>query len=384
MTQTAPELSTLNPRPLRRPGRTGRVVVAVAIALVLVIAGAVVYAEWAKANGGTTLVIYTYPSLLGGSCGAGGAAQGVFANFSSEYGVTIDVECPSGNLVQTLEAQANSPGADLVVGLDEITAPQAESLGLLVNYTPPSIVDVNSSLVAHLSPDHYVTPYEYGYLAIDYTDDFANATGGAIANSSFPDFAQNTSWADQLIYEDPTLDITGEEFLAWEVLYYETVLHEDWTGFWQSILPHASDSDSWGDAYAEFEQGTHAMVVSYTTDPASAVYYGGGPAFNSTVSTHNGTLYGWETLYGVGIVKGTTHLTLDQEFVNYLLNGSVQSQIPLNEWEYPANDTVALPSYYSALIPPSSIVPLNDETTPSELAANITGWLSTWETLAGA
>ncbi|MGI0054193.1 MAG: hypothetical protein ACREBZ_00490 [Thermoplasmata archaeon] len=372
-----------NPPRLRRPGRWGRVVIAAAIAIVVIVAGSLAYAQWVKATEGPTLVVYTYASLLGGSCGSGGAASGVFANFSSEYHVTVDVECPSGNLVDTLEAQAGSPGADLVVGLDEITGPEAESLGLLVNYTPPGLADVNASLVAALSPDHYVTPYEYGYLGIDYTDSFYNATGGAIANSSFPDFATNSSWADQLLYEDPSIDITGEEFLAWEVLYYETVLHEDWTGFWTSVLPHAHDSSSWDEAFDDFGSANGNLVVSYTTDPASAAYYPTGFGFNTTVASLNGTLYGWETIYGAGIVKGSTHLTLDEEFIDYLLSGSVQSEVPLNEWEYPANSTVALPAVYSDLIPPSSIHALNAAITPSELAVDITGWITTWETLAG-
>jgi ABC-type thiamine transport system substrate-binding protein len=122
--------------------------------------------------------------------------------------------------------------------------------------------------------------------------------------------------------------------------------------------------------------------VSYSTDPAYAAYYGQAGQYNSTVSWWNGTEYGWRTVYGIGIVSGSRHLSLDQEFENWFLSGTVQSQIPTNEWEYPANQTVALPAVFDAALDPSSIVPLNDATTPSAVAASIYGWVSTYQELA--
>ncbi len=361
--------------------------IAVAIGLVVIIAGLAIYYSYSSGSGsGPTITIYTYSSLLGGACATGTPAAGVFANFSREYHARVVVDCVSGNLVSTLYAQRSAPGADLVIGLDEITAPQAEALGLLQPYSDASdLANINASLVQQISTNGDVIPYEYGYLAIDYTSAFYNATHGAIANSTFVDIADNSSWARQLVYEDPTTDITGEEFLAWEVLYYESVLHENWTTFWSKILPYATAAPDWGTAFGEFE-APYQMVVSYTTDPAYATYYGQGGGFNSTVTNDHGTLYGWKTIYGIGIVQGSRHVALDNEFIHYFLSGSVQSQLPLSEWEYPANRTVALPPVYaeSNLISPASIHALNSVLTPSELAANITGWLTTWESLAGA
>ncbi len=375
-------------RRLRRPGRWGHVVVAVAIAVVVVVGGIGAYQYYRAHTGPAPLVIYTYPGLLGSvSCG-GQPLEGILANFSAAHGIPpIQVDCPSGTLVQTLEAQASSPSADLVIGLDELTAPQAEQLGLLVPYVSPQLVSINRSVVDYLSPDHYVTPYEYGYLGIDYTHAFGNATDGAIGNSSLANFTTNETWARGLAYEDPLTDITGEEFLAWTVEFYEHVLDENWTDFWKAILPLATDAGSWSTAFnTDFvELGSTPMVVSYTTDPASAVYYGEGDFFNTTVSLWKDALYGWETIYGIGIVAGTHHLALDEAFINYFLNGSVQSEIPLNEWEYPANATVPLPAVYDPLIPPASITPLNqylEGDSPVEVAASLAGWQTTWESLA--
>jgi len=369
-------------RPVRRPGRWGRALGPVAIATVVVLAGLGIYGYVSSTLGGTTLVIYTYPSLLGGaSCGGSSAFSSVFGDFASAHHVRVVVECPAGTLVNTLLEQSDAPAADLVIGLDEITTPQAEQHHLLVPYAPPELADVPSALIPELSPDLAAVPYEYGYLSIDYSSAFFNETGGAVASATLPDLVNNTSWADQLVVEDPTVDITGEEFLVWEIEYYENVLHQDWTMFWKD--PHAGLlhlAPDWGTAFGLFMDapGQNQMVVSYSTDPAYATYYGEAGAFNSTGSWWHGTQYAWKTIYGIGIVNGTRHLGLDQEFEEWFLSGAVQSQIPTTEWEYPANETVALPPSFSSAIPPSSIVALNDETTPAAIANSLPGWIDAW------
>ncbi len=370
------------PRPLRRPGRSGRVILSVVVALVVVGAGYGVY-EYERTNSSEpTLVIYTYASLLNGTVCNPGVYGTVFGAFAAAHHVQIELECPTGTLVSTLLAQAASPVADLVIGLNEITTPEAEAHHLLIPYAPPELANVSPTLVAQLSPDFGAVPYEYGYLAFDYTPAFLNQTGGAAARPTFPDFANNSSWAAQLVTEDPSQDITGEEFLAWEVEYYETVLHQNWTDFWTGVRgtlpPPAPD---WGTAfYSDFDSapGQDQAVVSYSTDPAYADYYGESGQFNSSVAWWNGTEYGWRTIYGIGIVNGTAHLALDQEFEDWFLGGTVQSEIPTNEWEYPANTTVPLPPAFSAAVPIGPIVPLNDRVAPAQLAADLPGWVNQW------
>jgi len=380
-----PEAAPGAGRRLRRPGRSGRVLVAVALAAGVVLAGLGTYDFVESEFGGTTLVILTYPSLFGGACGgpsAAGVFSAVFGAFASAHGIRIAVECPPGTAYSWLVNQSETPVADLVIGLDEITAPQAEAAHLLVPYSPPSLANVSPSLVAELSPGHAATPYEYGFLGIDYNETFYNATAGAVAHLTFPDLDNNSTWARSLLVEDPEADITGEEFLAWQVEYYTHVLHQDWTKFWTGAPSGAFPlSDSWGDAYGEFASGDFPMVVSYSADPAYAAYYGSSGSFNTTESWWNGTQYGWKTIYGLGIVNGSRHLALDEEFENWFLSGTVQAEIPTNEWEYPANVTVPLPPVYAAAIPPGSIVALNNDTTPAEVGASISGWVQTWESV---
>lgn len=373
-------------RRLRRPGAAGRALVAVGVAVAVALAGAGTYVYLADQFGGTTLVIYTYPSLLGGAdCGNASAFQTAFGTFASAHHVRIVVVCPPGNLYGALVNRSGAPVADLVIGLDEITAPQADAAHLLVPYAPPALSDVNASLVSQLAPDHAAVPYEAGFLAIDYNSSFYNATSGAIASASLADLVDNNSWARSLVVEDPLTDITGEEFLLWQILFYTEVLHQNWTDFWTVGGPGVpAVAPTWGDAFAEFSAGARALTVSYSTDPAYAAYYGELGAFNATGAWWHGTEYSWRTIYGIGIVNGTRHLALDQQFENWFLSGTVQSLLPTNEWEYPANGTVEVPSaYYQYAIPPADLVAVNDlnGTTPAELTAELPSWLATWQSL---
>jgi thiamine transport system substrate-binding protein len=382
---TGPSLAPPSRRRVRAPGRTGRVVLAVGVVLVVGLAG-LGLAEYVNSGLGLpTIVVYTYPSLLGGADCDPAVYSTVFASFAQTHHVRFELECPAGTLVSTLLSQQNAPGADLVIGLDELTTPIAEAHGLLVPYAPPELANVSPDLVSELSPDDGAVPYEYGYLAIDYASAFANATDGAVAHATLQEFANNSSWADQLLTESPLLDLTGEEFLVWQILYYEQVLHENWTAFWNDVrgsLPNPAPD--WGTAYGEFldAPGQNQMVVSYSTDPAYAAEYGEAGAFNSTLAWWNGTAYAWRTIYGIGIVAGTRHLALDEEFENWFLSPTVQAEIPLNEWEYPAVPTTPLPAVFDAALNTSGADVLNTATTPSAIAADLPGWVNEWAALA--
>jgi thiamine transport system substrate-binding protein len=373
-------------RSRRRAGRTLRILAATVVALAVVLAGYGVYSyeSHLPAAGTTDLVVYTYPSFFGGGCGSNISA--VLAPFESQHHVTVTFECPGGSLLATLENERNAPSADVVVGLDEVTATRAADDGLLVPYAPTGLANVPSNLVAELDPTHHSTPYEWGYLSIDYSPSFWNATDGAIAHAAFSDFTNNTTWAKGLLTEDPTGDITGDEFLLWEIAFYQYVLHQDWTSWWRSVAPYIQTAPDWQTAFDEFSSPPNnpPMVVSYTTDAAYAAATGSPGSLNGTVTSWGGVEYGWKTIYGMGVVNGSAHVGLDEALIDWLLGGTVQAAIPTNEWEYPANDTAALPPSFGAALDPASIVALDDTMTPAEIALELPGYLNEWQSLMSA
>jgi ABC-type thiamine transport system substrate-binding protein len=366
------------PRLRSKPGSTGRVLLAVALAVIVVLAGygGYAYLQAHPSGGEPVLWIATYESLFSGNCGAANLTA-LLDEFGQAHSVQVKLICPSQTLSSWLDTYKNDPQADVVLGLDEITAPQADADGVLVDYTPPALSDEVPGLANALSPDHAVVPYEYGLLGVDYTAQFRNATHDAADNFSFEQLASNSSWSSAMTIEDPTTDITGEEFLMWEIQYYTQILHQDWQPFWASIDPHVHYVTLWSTAYSEFGNDTipspPQLIPSYTLDvtagPPGTIY--------SQVAHHNGSRYGWQTIYGLGIVKGTTHLSLDQQFINWWLGPSVQSQLPTYEYEYPANASTPLPSDFSEAVPPSSVVALNTPLTTSTVST----WLDDWQAI---
>ncbi len=333
-------------------------------------------------SGGTRLTVYTYPSFLGGPCNTA-ALESVFGSFAGAHRTTVTLVEPSGSLLAAIDHPIG-PEADVVVGLDEVTATAALEAGLIVPYRSPALSGMVPGLASELAPDAAATPYEYGYLGIDYNSSFNSALGGAAARLSLPALASHLRWAENFLYENPTTSIVGEEFLVSEIAYYQSVLHQPWQPFWNATLPVAPQAIDWQDAFNEFTGPTGApgFFVSYTTDPAFAAFSGTPGAYNSTVPWWNGTAYGWRTIYGAAIVHGSAHPALDQALINWLLSPTVQSLLPTNEWEYPANASVPLPAVFRYAESPNSISPLNGALSPGEIAADLPGWLADWQALA--
>ncbi|HEV2519674.1 MAG TPA: thiamine ABC transporter substrate-binding protein [Thermoplasmata archaeon] len=370
----------------RRPGATGRLLAGIAVAVVVVLAGLGIGSYLSAHHlfpfsaGEPTITVYTYDSLFGG-CGSANLTA-LVGSFESAHHAHVVLDCLSGTLASTLIAQKNAPGADVVIGLDEVNAPQADAAGVLIPYTPPELAAQPASLVGEIASDHSVAPYEFGYLGIDYTPAFFQATRGAVANFSLPEVAANGTWAKGLMVENPESDIVGEEFLLSEIAFYQQVLHENWTGFWHSVDPAIRVSDSWSDAYTSFTTPPNSppMLASFNTDPAAAAS-GGTPAFNATLYHWNGSTYAWKTVYGIGIVRGTTHLALDQAFEDWFLQGPVQSEIPTNEWVYPANTSVPLPASFGWAADPNGATVLNGAIPPSSIPGALPTWLNQWQAI---
>ncbi len=325
------------------------------------------------------LAIETYASFFDSGPAPAAARAALFGGFENATHSTVCVEYVSGDLAQSLLTSPNRP--DVVVGLDELTAPSVDAAGLLVDYASPLLSGVPSALVDAIAPDHSVTPYEYGYLGLDYNVSYDASHGHPFSSGDYlTDIEENGSLARQFLYELPTTDITGQEFLAMEVAYSEEVLHANWTTFWRAIGATAPSTTDWGAGFGEFSAGTYASFVSYTTDPAYNAYYGPVGTVNSSVLRDGGLNYSWETVYGVGIVRGGVHnLSLAEAFVNWMLSSGTQSAIPLNEWEYPAVAGTPLPAAFDWSVPPSDITPLNSFQSAAQTSADLPGWILEWQ-----
>lgn len=361
---------------------------ALVIALVVTVAGfSIYYFIENQRPSGNVLVVYTYPSFMQYGLNNTSALNTVFKTFEKEYNVTIEIKTPSAGVFNALNATRSHPQADIVIGLTNMNGISAVQDGLLIPFASPEDAYINSTLLSEMgSAAQYLTPYEYSYLGIDYNLSYS---GNGSFEPSFADLATKAN-VSNLLMENPVYDDTGLGFLLWEIAYYSYVLHQpdNWTSWWTQVRDNSTGLpnhvyDGWDSAFGAFNQGNGTnLVVSYLTDPIYNVVWGY-PPIGSSVTYHNGSAYGWRTIYGIGIVNGSTHLQLDKEFINYFLGSTVQSLIPENEWMYPAANTSSyLPPLYNSTLPDqSSIIPLNNYMNASYVSSNINSWKLEWQAI---
>uniref|UniRef100_UPI003FF15449 thiamine ABC transporter substrate-binding protein n=1 Tax=Fusobacterium mortiferum TaxID=850 RepID=UPI003FF15449 len=171
--------------------------------------------------------------------------------FQEETGDSIKFISIDG-IVGRLKLEKKRPKADVVVGLTELTTEMARRENLILPYVPKNIDNIAN--VSFKMSSEYVTPMDYGILAINYNKE-------KIPNppKSLKELGAMTK---QLMVENPKVSITGEEALQWSVALYG----ENWLDFWKELKPAIySVEPGWSEAFAKFTAGEAPMMVGYAT-----------------------------------------------------------------------------------------------------------------------
>lgn len=171
--------------------------------------------------------------------------------FQEETGDSIKFISIDG-IVGRLKLEKKRPKADVVVGLTELTTEMARRENLILPYVPKNIDNIANANFKMSS--EYVTPMDYGILAINYNKE-------KIPNppKSLKELGAMTK---QLMVENSKVSITGEEALQWSVALYG----ENWLDFWKELKPAIySVEPGWSEAFAKFTAGEASMMVGYAT-----------------------------------------------------------------------------------------------------------------------
>lgn len=171
--------------------------------------------------------------------------------FQKETGDTIKFVSIDG-IVGRLKLEKKRPKADVVVGLTELTTEMARRENLILPYVPKNIDNIAN--VSFKMSSEYVTPMDYGILAINYNKEKIPNTPKSLKELG--------AMTKQLMVENPKVSITGEEALQWSVALYG----ENWLDFWKELKPAIySVEPGWSEAFAKFTAGEAPMMVGYAT-----------------------------------------------------------------------------------------------------------------------
>ncbi|MFX1260818.1 MAG: thiamine ABC transporter substrate-binding protein [Promethearchaeota archaeon] len=372
-------VSAMSEYPERRDPRL--VVLGLAVVVVIAIASIVIIST-PPATERPTLLVYTYDSFMWWGDDPDTIFERAFGAFEERYDCNVTIErlqTDANGIVSRLGTEKSNPVADVVIGIDNILILQSGVTDLLTPYEPSNLDVVNSTFIDALDPDHYVVPFDFGLVTLIYKNSSLELFP-ELNNLTFADLA-SPALASGFVTQDPKFSSPGLAFLLTEIAVHEKILHVNWTDWWMDVNEYIDVQPGWSESWSVwYDSPSKHIMNSYGTDGAYSVYfYGGEPETGIAPIYHDGDHYAWMQVEGMGLVKNGPNPELAKLFIDYCLNETVQSLIATNQWMFPVRTGIALDPAFEYALHPSDVSLLNELLPRTEIAANLTTWLDTFD-----
>jgi len=313
------------------------------------------------------IVVYTYDSFV-----SWGPAAALKQAFSEEYDCDVEYVTAGGGkaTLSRLIAERGAGGTTADLFMAELNdVPRIVNYDLFLPLTEADVPNL-ASVPADLCTTGLsgFVPYEYGYITLTY-DSHAFSTQSPPA--TLEDLI-DPAYAGKLICEDPRTSSTGFSFLLWTIAHFG---EDGYLDFWRSIRDSLlTITQGWGEAWSLLTHNEAPLMVSFSTDTAYAAMSGDPLRYRAYAPGEEG----YRTVYGIGIVKGTQHVELAQEFIDLLLSKEMQELIPETEIMFPANaDATLPPAFERYAIVPQTVLSIPLDVVGEKMAQ----WLHAWETV---
>ena len=280
----------------------------------------------------------------------------------------------AGSALNKAILSKNAPLADVFYGVDNTFLSRAVDAGIFEPYNPPLLKTIPT--IYQLDPTLNLLPVDYGDVCINYDKAYFSNRSLSIPQK-FEDLL-NPEYKDMLVMENPATSSTGLAFLLATIAHFG---QDNYLNYWKSLNSNGMVVvDDWSTAYytnfsGSSGHGPQPLVVSYASSPAAEVIYATTKLSEAPTAsiTAEGTCF--RQVEFVGILKGTTHRTLAEKFVDFMLGVQFQEDMPLQMFVYPVNPDAKLPpefvKYAQVSTTPASLDPGN-------IAANRDKWISAW------
>jgi len=305
-------------------------------------------------------------------------SDAVLADFTKQTGLTLKVITAgdAGQMVAGAVLAAGSPSADVIFGVDNTLVDKALAAGVFEPYESSQ----SGSLIGPLKQDpnvSKVTPIDYGDVCVN-VDDGWYAEKGLAVPSTLDDLIK-PEYRDQLVVEDPGTSSPGLAFLLATINRYG----DGWQDYWQALADNGVKvSGSWTDAYeGTFTrgggQGDRPLVVSYATSPPAEIVYATDPKPEQP-STSVMTDGCYRQVEYAGVLAGAANPEGARKVVDWLLSDTVQADVPLSMFVFPARDNVTLPDVFTKF---AGKVDAPAQLDPATVNDGLSQWLSDWGTV---
>jgi thiamine transport system substrate-binding protein len=297
------------------------------------------------------LDVYTYDSFAA-EWGPGPALK---KGFEATCGCTVNYTTAEDAIstLRKVQLEGATTPADVVVGLDTATAPEARATGL---FAPHALTLEGLDLDAPWTDLDFV-PFDHGYFAFVYNRE-------TVPNPprSFPELiAEPVDF--KIVIEDPRSSTPGLGLVFWVASAYGSRAPD----IWQGLKPHLlTMTRGWSEAYDLFLRGEADMVLSYTTSPAYHLLEEQTEKY-AAAEFEEGHVAQVEV---AGILKSSDQPELGRQFLHYLVSPESQKIIPTTNWMYPVIDIGAdLPAAFGPK--PKKVIALDD----AVIAKNGRAWV---------
>ena len=303
-------------------------------------------------------------------------SKGTLEAFTKQTGIAVKVltNGDTGELVNKAVLTKDNPLGDVLWGVDNTFLDRAVKEELFEPYAASTKADLAPALTA-LVPGNEVTPVDYGDVCLNY-DKAALAAKGIAAPTTLEDLT-DPKYADQLVVENPATSSPGLAFLLATVAHFGA---DKWQSYWQKLKANGVlVVNGWTEAYETWfaggtAKGNRSLVVSYASSPPAAVLFGPDPSATvAPTGVVDATCF--RQVEFAGILKGTKHIAEAQKLIDFLSGTSVQEDLQLNMFVFPANTKAALAkAFVDFAAKPAAPITM----APADIAANRDAWIEQW------
>lgn len=284
------------------------------------------------------IVVYAYDSFTS-DWGPGPAIKEAFEK-ETGYELELISVGDAGSVLSRAQLEKNNPIADVLVGLDNHNAQEAETHALIEAYKPKGSDVISSDL--HFShflenkKDWLITPYDWGYFSLIY-----DSHSSTPAPQSLADLTKD-EYKNKLILMDPQTSTPGLGFVAWTLAVFG---EEGFDAYWKALKPSILTlAPGWDSGYGLFTSGEAPLVLSYTISPAYHVEYENTDRYQALIFDEGHVMQ----VEGAALVKGAPNSKGGKAFIDFLISKEAQNIIPLTQWMYPVLDSLELPKSFDA------------------------------------
>jgi len=272
-----------------------------------------------------TLTVITHDSFA--------LSDATIASFKESSGYDVKFVAPGdvGTLVNQLVLTKDAPLGDVVYGIDNTFAGRAISEGVVTPYASPALP---AGAAAYGADDKdSLTPVDYGDVCLN--ADTGWFTAHKLAVPEALDDLVKPEYKDLLVVENPASSSPGLAFLAATVGQKGDPGYLD---YWTALKANGVKVvKGWTEAYTvEFSgstgKGDRPLVVSYSSSPAYE------PATEVLTSTC------FRQVEYAGVLAGAQNVVGARKFVDFMLSGRVQAEIPEQMYMYPVDPNAKLPA----------------------------------------